>query len=110
MIKISEEKTWMEDDNENEIGLLDHPLIREGVVNFSHTEVDPAFAGQGIAGQLTKATAEYLRSHGLKAELSCSYSIKWFAKHPEYSDVLVDPDAETKKAKELAGPACGIKR
>lgn len=88
MIKISEEETQMEDDGENETGVLDHPLVGEGVVNFSHTEVDLAFAGQGIAGQLTKAMAE----------LSCSYSIRWFAKHPEYSDVLVDPDAGTKKA------------
>ena len=39
-----------------------------------------------------------LREKGLKAELTCSYSIKWFAKHPEYADVLEDPEKEKQKA------------
>ncbi len=43
------------------------------------------------------------------AELTCSYSIRWFSKHPEYEDVLTDPQMEKRKADELAGPACGIK-
>jgi hypothetical protein len=54
--------------------------------------------------------AQRLREQGLKAELSCSYSIRWFAKHPEYADVLEDPDKEQQKAQMLAGPACGLKR
>ena len=103
-------RTWLEDDNGKQIALLDHPEVRPGVVNIVHTEVDPSLGGQGIAGKITQAVAEELRKKGLKAELTCSYAIRWFVKHPEYADVLADPDKEKQKADMLAGPACGIKR
>ena len=54
--------------------------------------------------------AERLREKGLKAELSCSYSIRWFSKHLEYADVLEDPEKERQKAEMLAGPARGLRR
>ena len=110
VFKYDKTKTWLEDENGKQIALLDHPEVRPGVVNLLHTEVDPSLGGQGIAGKITQAVADRLREKGLKAELSCSYSIKWFAKHPEYADVLEDPDMERQKAKMLAGPACGLRR
>jgi len=103
-------RTWLEDENGRQIALLDHPEVRPGVVNLAHTEVDPSLGGQGIAGKITQAVADDLREKGLKAELSCSYSIKWFSKHPEYADVLADPELEKQKADALAGPACGLRR
>ena len=81
-------KTWLEDENGKQVALLDHPEVRPGVVRLVHTEVDPSLGGQGIAGQLTKQVADWLREEGLKAELSCSYAVRWFSKHPEYNDVL----------------------
>ncbi len=108
--KTNEAKTWLEDENGKQIAVLDHPVIRPGVVVFSHTEVDPSLGGQGIASKMTKAAADYLREKGIKAELSCSYSIRWFVKNTEYADVLADPEAEAARAKALAGPACGIKK
>ena len=106
----NESCTWLEDEDGKRIAYIDHPEIRPGVVNFEHTVVADEYSGRGIAGELTKAVAEQLRKDKVKAELSCSYSIQWFAKHPEYADVLADPDAEAKKAQMLAGPACGIRR
>ena len=108
--KANEAKTWLEDENGKQVAVLDHPEVRPGVVNLVHTEVDPSLGGQGIAGKITQAVADSLREKGLKAELSCSYSIKWFAKHQEYADVLADPDTEKQKAEMLAGPACGLRR
>ena len=108
--KSDQAKTWLEDENGKKIALLDHPEVRSGVVNIVHTEVDPSLGGQGIARKITQAVAEELREKGLKAELSCSYAIRWFAKHPEYADVLADPDKEKQKADMLAGPACGLRR
>ena len=96
--KSDQAKTWLEDENGKQIALLDHPEVRPGVVNIVHTEVDPSLGGQGIAGKITQAVAEKLREEGLKAELTCSYAIRWFAKHPEYADVLADPDKEKQKA------------
>lgn len=66
--------------------------------------------GQGLAGKISEYVAKELRKQGIKAELTCSYSIKWFSKHPEYNDILRNPEAETKKAAQLAGPVCGIQR
>lgn len=108
--KSNDRKMWLEDENGKVVALLDYPEVAPGVVNFAHTEVDPSLGGQGIAGKITEAAAERLRREGLKAELSCSYSIKWFSKHPEYADVLVNPEEEAAKAAALAGPACGIRR
>ena len=108
--KSNDKKMWLEDENGKVVALLDYPEVAPGVVNFAHTEVDPSLGGQGIAGKITEAAAERLRREGLKAELSCSYSIKWFSKHPEYADVLADPDMEKQKAEMLAGPACGQRR
>ena len=108
--KSDKNRTWLEDENGRQIALLDHPEVRPGVVNLMHTEVDPSLGGQGIAGKITQAGVDDLREKGLKAELSCSYSIKWFSKHPEYADVLADPELEKQKADALAGPACGLRR
>ena len=107
--KYDQNKTWLEDENGKQIALLDHPEVRPGVVNLNHTEVDPSLGGRGIAGKMTQNVADRLREEGRKAELSCSYSIRWFSKHPEYQDVLEDPGKEAEKAAQLAGPACGIR-
>lgn len=102
--------TWLEDENGKRIAVLEYPEVKPGIVNLTHTEVDPSMSGQGIAGKITEHVANLLREDGRKAELSCSYAIKWFQKHPEYADVLADPEAEAEKIKNLGGPACGIKR
>lgn len=82
------QRTWLEDEDGRRIALLDHPEVRPGVVRLTHTEVDPALSGQGIAGQITQRVAEQLRKDGRRAELTCSYAVRWFAEHPEYQDVL----------------------
>ncbi len=92
------------------MAVLEYPELRHGIVEITHTEVDPSMGGQGIAGKMTEHVANILRVDGRKAELTCSYAIKWFQKHPEYKDVLADPDKEAEKASNLGGPACGIKR
>ena len=108
--KSNSSRIWLEDENGKVVALLDYPEVSPGVVNFAHTEVDPSLGGQGIAAKITEAAAQILRREGRKAELSCSYSIRWFSKHPEYADVLVNPEEEAVKAAVLAGPACGIRR
>lgn len=104
------EQTWLPGEDGKKLALIDYPEIRPGVVNIVHTEVDPSLGGQGIAGRLTQAVAEQLRSEGRKAVLTCSYAVKWFSKHPEYADVVDDPEEEAKKAEMYGGPACGIRR
>lgn len=64
------------------------PDIDKQTVNIDHTFVDPSLRGQNIADKLMNEAAERLRSEDKKAVLTCSYAVKWFDKHPEYSELL----------------------
>ena len=108
--KHAENKIWLENEAGKEIAVIDFPEERPGVVNIVHTQVDGCLQGQGVAGKITQAAADRLRKEGRKAVLSCSYSIRWFGMHPEYADILADPEAEAEKAQMLGGAACGIRR
>ncbi len=108
--EFSKNRIWMEDAQGRTIAEIDFPEESTGVVNITHTFVDNSLRGQGIAGRITQAAADQLRSEGRKAVLSCSYAVKWFDEHPEYADVLADAEAEKERAKMFGGPACSIKR
>lgn len=82
----------MENASGQMIAEIDFPEQQPGVVNITHTFVDDSLRGQGVAGKITQAAADQLRLEGRKAALSCSYAIRWFGSHPEYADVLWDPE------------------
>jgi uncharacterized protein len=75
------------DEEDKLIGEVTFPAI-DGVVQINHTFVDEAYRGQGIAGQLLDALVEELRKRGVKALPVCTFSIGYFAKHPEAQDVI----------------------
>lgn len=62
--------------------------IEDGRVVLIHTEVPSEFSGQGIASELATQVFELLRQTGRKAILKCSFMTKFFARHPEYKDVV----------------------
>lgn len=66
------------------------PLVAPGVADVDRTFVDPSLRGQGVAGTLMEAAAAQLRARGLKTRTSCPYAAKWFAAHPEQSDLLAE--------------------
>ncbi len=66
------------------------PKGSDGIHNITHTIVGKNLQGHGVAGLLTLAAAEKIRSEGKKTRLTCSYAVKWFAKHPEYNDIVVE--------------------
>ena len=84
--------------NENQIALysesgdltaeITFPYIDENTVDIDHTFVDASLRGQGIAGKLMDELIKELQDRGLKAAPSCSYAVKWFEKHPEFSYLL----------------------
>lgn len=58
-------------------------------VVIDHTYVNPDLRGQGVAGKMMEAIAEYLRENKLKATATCSYALIWLKKHSEtYSDII----------------------
>ncbi|MER8697790.1 GNAT family N-acetyltransferase [Mesorhizobium sp. M1273] len=62
--------------------------LEGGKVALIHTEVPSEFSGQGIASQLAQGTFQLLRKTGRKAILKCPFMSRFFAKHPDYADVV----------------------
>ena len=61
---------------------------RPGRIFFVHTEIDPAFEGKGLAGQLVRFALDDARSTGRRIQPSCSYVAAWIQRHPEYQDLV----------------------
>jgi predicted GNAT family acetyltransferase len=63
--------------------------VSDGVADFDHTEVSPAFGGRGVAGRLVQYAMDDVRAAGQwKVRASCPYVVHWFGQHPEYADLL----------------------
>lgn len=71
------------------IAIVSFPEEKPGVVNITHTIVDPSLRGQGVADKLLTSLAEKLHKEHKKAVLTCSYAVKWFEEHPNERDLLV---------------------
>ena len=54
-----------------------------------HTEVPQQFSGQGIGSQLARGVFDAIRATGRKVVLRCSFMGAYYARHPEYSDIVV---------------------
>lgn len=68
-----------------------YEYLGDNEVNINHTYVNPVLRGQGVAGELLRLLAEYLRKNGLKATATCSYAISWLNRHEDdYSDIISD--------------------
>ena len=59
-----------------------------GVLVLTHTEVPSEFGGRGIGSTLARGVFEILRATGRKAILRCPFMAAWYARHPEYADVV----------------------
>lgn len=71
-------------------GFADYEL-REDRIVFTHTEVDPAFEGQGVGGALARGALDHVRATGgLTVIPECAFIKKWVKKHPDYASLLAD--------------------
>ena len=76
------------------VGFADY-VPRDGVLAFTHTEVDPAERGRGIAGTLVGAALDAVRAEGGRVLPLCSFVADYVARHPAYADLVAhraDPD------------------
>jgi predicted GNAT family acetyltransferase len=72
-------------------GLIQY-LAEAGTVLLVHTEVDPAFAGQGLGERLVAGALEDLRARGLKLVPRCRFVRAYLRRHPDQADLVAgDP-------------------
>lgn len=57
-------------------------------IAFVHTETDPAFAGQGLAGQLATFALSDAQGRGLSVLPFCAYINGFIKKHPEFLELV----------------------
>jgi predicted GNAT family acetyltransferase len=69
------------------LGFLDYRLHPDAI-SLVHTEVLPAYSGQGHAATLARAALDEARSRGLKVVPICPYVASYIGKHPEYADLV----------------------
>jgi predicted GNAT family acetyltransferase len=68
-------------------GVIEYHL-RNGVIAFLHTEIDPGFRGQGVAGRLIRSSLEAARERHLGVLPYCPVVRRWITEHPEYVELV----------------------
>jgi uncharacterized protein len=62
--------------------------VAADAVDFVHTEIDDAYEGQGLGGQLARGALDDVRANGQKVIATCPFIKGWIAKHEDYQDLL----------------------
>lgn len=69
------------------VGFIDYRLHGD-LIRLLHTEVLPAFNGQGHAGTLARSALDDARARDLSVDPVCPYVAAYIDKHPEYADLV----------------------
>jgi predicted GNAT family acetyltransferase len=72
-------------------GYINYREGDDGSMVLVHTEMDPAFAGQGLASALARGVFDNLTERGVRTVVPCPFLISWLGKNPEYPDVVIQP-------------------
>lgn len=67
--------------------------LAEGLIVFTHTEVDPAFEGKGVGSALARGALDDVRAAAeplgeRKVIATCPFIKGWIDKHPDYVSLL----------------------
>ncbi|HEX8939831.1 MAG TPA: GNAT family N-acetyltransferase [Candidatus Limnocylindrales bacterium] len=77
------------------LGFLDYRNRGDGRLVLVHTEVDPAYEGQGVGSALARHALEDARARRLSVVPRCPFVLAYLRRHKEYADLVVP-----------AAPAC----
>lgn len=70
------------------VGFSDYELS-DGVIAFTHAQVEPEYGGQGIASQLARDSLDHVRSEGVRSVRPvCPFYVWYLKQHPEYADLV----------------------
>ncbi|WCT73053.1 GNAT family N-acetyltransferase [Sphingomonas naphthae] len=62
--------------------------LEGGRVVLTHTIVPARFSGRGIGSALARGVFDGIRASGRKAVLVCPFMTAFFARHPDYADIV----------------------
>jgi predicted GNAT family acetyltransferase len=62
--------------------------LKPGQIVFTHTEVDPAFEGQGVGSRLAAGVLDAARQRGLAVIPLCPFIRAYIKRHPQYADLV----------------------
>jgi predicted GNAT family acetyltransferase len=83
-------RVYAKDDNGRVIAEVFFPPVGAGVVEIERTFVDDSLRGGGVAGELLEAAYARIKEDGKKARAVCGYAVRWFEKHADKRDILID--------------------
>jgi predicted GNAT family acetyltransferase len=70
-------------------------IVRDEVIVFTHTEVDPAFEGHGVGGALARTALDEAAARSVRVRALCPFIAGWIAGHPEYQHLTVPADGSS---------------
>lgn len=65
----------------------------KGNMVLMHTVVPESGRGKGVGAALVKYVLEHIRASGLKMIVYCPFVAKYLESHPEYNDLVADPNS-----------------
>jgi predicted GNAT family acetyltransferase len=69
------------------LGFLLYRIEPDGAVVLVHTDVEPAYEGQGLGSVLVKGALDDLREREVRAIPLCPFVRAYIRRHPEYTPV-----------------------
>lgn len=70
----------------DDIAFADYMLAGTNII-FTHTEVPPAFEGQGVGSKLARTALDYAKDKNLKVQALCPFIAAYVERHPEYQSI-----------------------
>ena len=61
---------------------------RNGLLVFTHTEVDDAFEGRGVGSELVRGALDDASTKDVQVRILCPFVKDYIEKHPEYQHLL----------------------
>jgi predicted GNAT family acetyltransferase len=65
-----------------------------GQITFTHSEMDDAFAGRGLAGLLARKSLDDARAAGEHVLPLCPFYRSWMQRHADYADLVPEERRE----------------
>jgi predicted GNAT family acetyltransferase len=86
--KNSEENRYEIRDDGQVVGFAAYRPRPDGVIVFTHTEIDEAYEGQGLGSRLARGALEDVRASSGSVVPQCPFVQGYIDRHPEFQDLV----------------------